>query len=281
MPAPTLPWDETDPANSQDPTFGAQRIRETRQMLRERAINGGIKWETSSPSTDANAGKLTCGVQGTTGILNLAHEADGDVAVVVRDGTDAGGDAEVQLGTGVGGARPYQLLVDDLTTASVATTTVTATTVTASGTVTGATVVASSVLTMPAKTVHNAQGTANTGTITLTGSYQVISTQAITAKSGTAGTMLILWSGTVILGAGTTVDARLMRGASVVVEILGIVTNPTGTGAFAVRTPFLYLDGGATAGISNTYEIQAKVSSGGADIGSNSRVITIVEFRNN
>jgi hypothetical protein len=119
MPAPTDNWDEANPPDSQNPKEGDDRIRETRRQMRERLVNGGHRWESGAPDLDPDAGKHMCGVQGTTGVLDLAYEQDGDIAIVVRDGTDAGGDAEVVLGTGVGGARPYELIVDLLTVANI------------------------------------------------------------------------------------------------------------------------------------------------------------------
>lgn len=114
MPAPTDSWDETNPPDSQDPKFGAARIRETERQIRERMVNGGHAWEVIGPSLDSDAGKHKCGTQGTTGVLELAFEEDGDLLIEARDDTAASNASRVQIGDGIDGSQPYTFVADVL-----------------------------------------------------------------------------------------------------------------------------------------------------------------------
>ena len=87
MAAPTDSWDETLPADARNPALGDDDIRDFKRQVRERMVNGGHTWEVGGPSLDVDAGQHTCGVQGTTGVMDLAHEADGDVLIQCRDDT--------------------------------------------------------------------------------------------------------------------------------------------------------------------------------------------------
>lgn len=108
-----VPWDETLPANTDSLTDGDDKIRDFKKAVRERMNNGGIKWEPAGgASTDQDAGKLTCGVQGTTGILTLIENEAEVVICTVRDGTDAGGVKEYEFGDGIAGSEAYRVVAD-------------------------------------------------------------------------------------------------------------------------------------------------------------------------
>ncbi len=101
----TQAWDATDPADGNNPTQGALEIRDLKAALFERFEQGlGMKWPDA---TEADSGRLTCGIQGTTGVIDLVYEEDGDLLLTLHDDT-AGADASrMILGTGRGGARDY------------------------------------------------------------------------------------------------------------------------------------------------------------------------------
>lgn len=102
-------WDASLPPDSENPTQGASRIREFKRAVDERLENMGAFWPDA---TDAASGRLTCGVQGTTGVIDLVYEADGDVAFSLHDDTAAANASAVVVGDGVGGSRPYEAQVD-------------------------------------------------------------------------------------------------------------------------------------------------------------------------
>lgn len=114
MPAIIETWDATLPPDSENPTLGANRIRELKRAIAERAINGGESYPTGAV---ASSGRFKCGVQGVTGVVDLVYEADDDVAVSVHDDTAATKANTVLLGTGRGGARDYTLEVENVNSA--------------------------------------------------------------------------------------------------------------------------------------------------------------------
>ncbi len=107
-------WDATLPPDSENPTLGANRIRELKRAIFERMDQLGADWPDG---TDAASGQLTCGVQGTTGVLELAYEADGDVLLQLNDDTAAADASTLIVGTGIGGARDYTVEAEVLSAA--------------------------------------------------------------------------------------------------------------------------------------------------------------------
>lgn len=113
----TKAWDTTAPAGSSFIKDGDNTIRDDKLAVKERLNNLGARWEND---TNAKNGRIQCGQQGTTGECILAEEEDGDSLITLRDGTDVGGNAEVEVGDGVGGSRPYDLKVDNVACATLA-----------------------------------------------------------------------------------------------------------------------------------------------------------------
>lgn len=98
-------WEPTLPPDSENPTQGANRMREFKRAVEERALQAGMNYPVGA--ADPDAGKIMAGVQGITGELALAYEADGDVMIQVNDDTAAALAARMIVGTGRGGARSY------------------------------------------------------------------------------------------------------------------------------------------------------------------------------
>ncbi len=107
------PWDHTSPDGADNPKQGDDEMRTIKRATTERHNQGGVHW-TNSASVDQDDGKSMCGVQGTTGTLELAYEEDGDALITCRDDTAAADASQVDIGDGVGGSREYQLNVQDV-----------------------------------------------------------------------------------------------------------------------------------------------------------------------
>lgn len=111
----TKAWDETDPTDADALTDGNEAIKDLKQAIRERQINGGVKWGLGGgPTTDADDGKLTCGIQGTTGILTLIENEAEVVICTIKDGTDAGAIKEFEFGDGIAGSEQYRVTAHTL-----------------------------------------------------------------------------------------------------------------------------------------------------------------------
>ncbi len=104
-------WDALIPPDSENPQLGSQRIRELKRALFERLDQLGANWPDG---TDADSGKIMCGVQGVVGVLELVYEEDGDVLMTLNDDTAAAEASRVKLGTGRGGARDYAFETETL-----------------------------------------------------------------------------------------------------------------------------------------------------------------------
>lgn len=282
----TKAWDETLPQDADALSIGDDEIRDMKQALRERLRNGGIKWGVGGgPTTDVDDGKLTCGVQGTTGILSLVENEAGTIINTIRDGTDVGGLKQWEIGDAIGGSEQYDLRSHDITARDF----------NMSGA--GTADFSPGTLTMAANTVHTIQHDSNAGSLTLTGTYATVDTAtAITTKSGTAGPILIMWSGIVRLQSGGSantpgLDIKIQR------QIAGggftdlqewIEAEEHAVNAILrinSRHSITFVDTTATAGAVTDYRIQARENAGTAGpdsvaIQALQRSFVVIEFRN-
>lgn len=265
-------WASLLPTDSDALSDGDNKIRDYKRALRERMVNGGILWEPNGgATTDQDAGKLTCGVQGTTGILSLFENAAGVIICTVRDGTDAGGIKQLEIGDTIGGSEQYDLRSHSLTCRDFQTS--------GAGTVdlsSGDTILAAN------QTFIND----NTGFGALTGgaTFDTLMTSgSITTRPSTAGPMLIEWHGGFQLpGTAYDLDVRIVRqpGAGVVALFNSILfSGGTGNvGTFPVT--IFFLDTGATADTATTYEIQAEEVNGSISESNVLSTLLVTELRN-